>query len=227
MIKNNKYKMIISSFLILLPIILDIMIYDRLPDKIPIHWNIHGDVDGWGSPLMLIALPMFLFILHWICIFATAKDNSDKNQNKKVFGMVFWISPAISILTNCFIYATIFDIKIDVISVLFIIIGISFIAIGNYMPKCRQNRTIGIKIKWTLENEENWNRTHRLFGKISVIIGFLCIPSAFLPTSVSSYIIIAMLAVLVVVPMLYSYLYHRKQLRKGEQDENNRDKKSD
>jgi hypothetical protein len=96
-----------------------------------------------------------------------------------------------------------------------LLIGVVFIIIGNYMPKCRPNRTIGIKIKWTLANEENWERTHRLAGKVWVIAGVLCLPTALLPVTVFPYTMVSLLFVSVIVPLVYSYCLYRKHLREG------------
>ena len=96
-----------------------------------------------------------------------------------------------------------------------LLMGIVFIVIGNYLPKCKQNYTIGIKIKWTLENEENWNVTHRFAGKVWVIGGLLLMACGFLPAFIAPWVMVAAMIVLVVVPIVYSYRYHKKQVREG------------
>ena len=90
-----------------------------------------------------------------------------------------------------------------------------FVIIGNYLPKCKQNYTIGIRIKWTLENEENWNATHRIVGKLWVIGGILLIISVFLPDFMILWVMVMAIIVLVIIPVLYSYMYYKKQVRKG------------
>jgi len=83
-----------------------------------------------------------------------------------------------------------------------------FIVIGNYMPKCRQNYTMGIKLPWTLNDEENWNKTHRLAGKIWVAGGILIVISALLQCF---WICFAVFAVMLFVPFVYSWrLYSKK-----------------
>ena len=91
-----------------------------------------------------------------------------------------------------------------------------FILVGNYFPKIRQNRTMGIKVKWALENEENWNATHRFGGKVWVICGFACLLGALFPFSGAgtALMVISILSA-AAVPTLYSYLYYRRQLREG------------
>lgn len=89
-------------------------------------------------------------------------------------------------------------------------LGILFIFIGNYMPKTKQNSTLGIKIFWTLNNEENWNKTHRFAGKVWVIGGFVMVFSMFRPDLA----IIAML-VCVIIPIIYSYNIYKKHQKEG------------
>ena len=88
-----------------------------------------------------------------------------------------------------------------------IFIGLIFTVIGNYMPKCKQNYTIGIKIPWTLNNEENWNKTHRFAGFLWVVCGIAIMLTGFLG---NFWIFLPIALVMVIVPVIYSYVLHRK-----------------
>lgn len=216
MLKRNKGKMILSSVLILLPMLFGLILWDKLPESMPIHWGADGKADGFGSPLVAVLfIPLLLLALHWIGLWITAKDNGKNDQSKKVMGMVYWILPLISLFACGMMYAAAFGYTVHMSAYVVLLIGVVFILIGNYMPKCRPNRTIGIKIKWTLANEENWERTHRLAGKVWVITGVLCLPTALLPVTVFPYTMVALLFVSVIVPFVYSYCLYRKHLREG------------
>ncbi len=216
MIKQNKGKLLLSSLLILLPMLFGFCVRDSLPDQIATHWGLDGKPDGFSSPLTaILTLPLFLLLLHWIGILITFRDNRKNEQNKKILSMVFWIIPVISLSANGFMYAVALGKGWNVGTILSLLIGVTFILIGNYLPKCRQNRTIGIKIHWTLANEENWNATHRISGKVYVIIGVLCLAAAFLPGERIPWISLALILPAVLIPVLYSYIYYKKQLREG------------
>jgi uncharacterized membrane protein len=91
-----------------------------------------------------------------------------------------------------------------------LLIGLLFIIIGNYLPKARQNYTIGIRIPWTLANEENWNRTHRLAGYLWMICGVLMILlclTRLLPAPWT----VGLLLIMVLVPCGYSYWLHARK----------------
>ena len=45
------------------------------------------------------------------------------------------------------------------------------LALGNYLPRVRQNYTFGIKTPWALEDAENWRRTQRFGGVCFMVCG--------------------------------------------------------
>ena len=90
-----------------------------------------------------------------------------------------------------------------------LLIGLLMVIIGNWLPKCKQTYTLGIKLPWTLENEDNWNRTHRFAGPVWVVCGLvimLCslIGGAFL------WVMLAAFLVMIFAPTVYSYLLFKR-----------------
>jgi uncharacterized membrane protein len=108
------------------------------------------------------------------------------------------------------VYCNAMGVELDVLKIGFLVIGVLFLILGNYLPKCKHNYTIGIKIPWTLASEENWNATHRFAGKVWVAGSILLLICAFLPVAGTIWIAFCIMLVLVVLPTLYSYLYSRK-----------------
>ena len=214
--KQNKWKIIISSIVILLPILLGICLWDQLPAQMVTHWGIDGQADGMSSSAVFVFLsPCLLLLFYWLGLWITSKDKKNMDQNPKAFSMIFWIMPIISLFSNGIIYATAFGMEFNIAITLPIFMGILFIIIGNYLPKCKQNLTLGIKIKWTLENEENWNATHRFAGKIWVIGGLCILFFIFLPAEVMMPATVVVIFPMVLIPTIYSYLYAKKQHSAG------------
>lgn len=215
MLKNNKGKLIISSIITILPILFGLIFWDKLPETMTTHWGADGVADGHSGKLFsVVGLPLIMLALHLLIIVLM---NLDKNKEKapKLFGVMMWVIPAVSLLANGIMYAVAFDAE-PRFEMLFIpFLGLLFVVMGNYMPKCRQNNTMGIKIKWTLENEENWNATHRFAGKVWVIGGLMVMAGVFLPTKMAVSVMVISIFVLVIIPIIYSGLYHRKQVREG------------
>lgn len=216
MLREKKRTLILSSLLTLSPILIGLLLWSKLPEQLTTHWGGDGVADGWsGRPFAVFGLPLLMLATHWLCIFLTLRDPRNKNQNKKVFELILWIIPVISLFTCSMVYIAAFDSEFLPGMLTFSLLGVVFILIGNYMPKCRQNQYIGIKIKWTLENEENWNATHRVAGRLWVVIGFLCLFCGFLPLDLMPVVMVTLITVTVVVPTLYSWNYHKKHQGSG------------
>jgi uncharacterized membrane protein len=108
------------------------------------------------------------------------------------------------------VYAHALGMTLDVDTIALLLMGVMFLIIGNYMPKCKQNYTLGIKLPWTLNSEANWNATHRLAGRVWVIGGVLLLACVFLPENALAVAMQILLPVMVLIPVVYSYAYHKK-----------------
>lgn len=216
MIKNNKLKTLISSLIIFLPTLYGLTIWDKLPDEMVSHMGLSGEADALSpKALCVFGLPLVLLVLHLLSLWLSGKDPSNKNQNQKAMGVVFWVLPASSLFVSTLFYSAALQKEFNPMALVLGLLAFMFIFIGNYLPKCKQNATMGIKIKWTLENAENWNATHRFAGRIWFICGFLLLPCILLSEKAMPVILAAVITATVVVPTAYSYLYYRKQLRNG------------
>ena len=208
MIKKNLPKLIITSLITLIPIIIGLILWDKLPDQVPVHWNINGDVDGFATKAQAVfVMPLVLVAFHWICVLGTLLDPKKQNINDKMFTLVLWIIPVISLLCNSLVYATATGHTVNVEIIMPLFMGALFVVIGNYMPKCKQSYTLGIKLPWTLNDEENWNKTHRMAGFLWVIGGVVIMATAFLG---AFWILFVVLIPMVIVPFVYSYSLYKK-----------------
>lgn len=214
MIKKHLRTIIITSAITLIPMIAGVLLWNRLPEQIPTHFGISGEADGWSSkPFAVFALPLFMLAMHLICILATRADPKHNNISDKVFTVILYIVPAISLILCTMIYPVALgsDINVSLMAMLFV--GFVFVIIGNYLPKCKQSYTVGIKLPWTLDDSENWNKTHSLAGKLWVICGIIIIINAFLE---GPYMFLPVVAIMVLVPTLYSYMLYKKKKDKSE-----------
>ena len=214
----KSYKKVISLSLIvtLLPILVGLLLWNRLPDQLPYHWGIDGEVDGWAPKARSVFLtPCLLALGQLVLSFVTFADPKRRNIHRKPLLVVLWIIPVLSFFLNSAIYLVALGVRCDVPALILTLIGVLFIFIGNYLPKLRQNYTVGIKLPWTLADEDNWARTHRLGGKLFVACGLLTLVIAAVSGLIgdtASFIIFFVLTVIsVLVPSIYSYLlFHGK-----------------
>ncbi len=208
MIKKNLPKLIITSLIILIPIFIGLILWDKLPDQVPFHWDINGEVDDYATkPQAVFLMPIVLLAFHWVCVLGTSLDPKKQNISDKLFTLVLWIIPVISLLCNSMVFATALGHKVSVNIIMPLFMGALFVVIGNYLPKSKQSYTVGIKIPWTLNDEENWNKTHRMAGFLWVIGGVIIMATAFLGTFRLFFVV---LIPMVVVPFVYSYCIYKK-----------------
>lgn len=208
MIKKNLKVLIITSVVILLPILAGVILWNQLPEQMPTHWNAAGEVDGWsGKAFVVFGLPLILLAAQWLCMLGTAADPKKNNHPKKVLHLVLWIIPVLSVVLHAVTYATALGYAVPMEVVMPVLIGLVFTIIGNYMPKCKQNYTIGIKIPWTLNSEENWNRTHRFAGYLWTACGLAIMLIGFFG---GFWIFMIVTLLMVFAPIIYSYMLYRK-----------------
>lgn len=213
--KKYRGKLILTSVIILLPILAGVLLWNHLPDSVATHFTMEGTPNGWSSKgFTVFGIPLFLLACHLLCTFGTSMDPKRQNMSEKLFTLVLWICPVISIMMPIVIYGYALGYETSNGYYGTGILGVLFIIIGNYLPKCRQNYTMGIKIPWTLNDEENWNHTHRMAGFLWVVGGFVILANVFLQME---WLLFVVFAAMVIVPIVYSYLYYRKYGEKKEE----------
>ena len=209
MIKKYKWQLILTSVIILLPVLAGLILWDKLPEQMPTHFNSQGAADGYSSKAFAVfGLPGILLAVHWLCMLGTNADPKKKNIHTKFFAIILWTCPVISVLCNFAIYSYAMGGKIDISRIVFLLLAVVFIIIGNLMPKLKQSYTVGIKLPWTLNDPENWNATHRLAGKLWVIGGVLMLFGNFFG-GMAPFLIIT--ALMVLIPTIYSYILYIKK----------------
>ena len=213
--KNKKY-WLVTSLVTLLPILLGLALWNKLPDRIPTHFGIDGAADGWsGKGFAVFGLPLMWFAFHLIIWGVTRLDKQNRGHNEKVLNLVGLTFPVMSIVFSVFMFARALELELSLSMILFPLLGLLFIAMGNWMPKIKQNSTLGIKIKWTLYSEENWNKTHRFAGFVWVIGGVLFCLMGFTSEELLVFLLPLEVILLACVPTVYSWLLSKKQKREG------------
>ena len=127
--------------------VIGLLLWNRMPDTIATHFGTNNVPNGWSSKTMaVIGIPLFLAALQIFTAVLTFSDPKRQNIGPKMIRLVLWIIPVTSLIVCCSIYANAVGIAVDIGFVSNGIVGLLFILIGNYMPKCKQNYTTGIKV---------------------------------------------------------------------------------
>ena len=207
MLKQYRKTLIITTILILLPILAGIILWNRLPEQFPTHFNAAGEVDGYGSKAFgVFGLPLILVAFQWLCVVGSLKmDPKAENLQGKMFSLVLWIIPVLSVVMNALVYCTAMGMDMKVQIIVPLLVGLLLVIIGNWLPKCKPTWTLGIKLPWTLADEDNWNRTHRFAGPIWVAGGMVIMLCALIGGALL-WVMPAALAAMVLTPTVYSYL---------------------
>ena len=211
MLKANRKTLIITSIVTILPVLIGIICWNRLPDVMATHFGMNNEANGFSSKAFAVfGLPLVLLAVLWVGAFVTAHDPKRQNISPKMFSLMLWIAPVISLVAAATIYPVNLGYELDIAFFSELLLGLMFIIIGNYLPKARQNYTIGIKIPWTLANEENWNRTHRLAGYLWMICGILMIIIS-LTRFIPAEWLVGIFLIMVLVPCIYSFWLHAEK----------------
>jgi uncharacterized membrane protein len=197
----------------ILPLLYLGSVWNSLPETVPIHWNLEGDIDNWGSKYTLIGLVFLMPILTYILMLVVPKIDPKKRieaMGGKYDQFKFILVAFMSVLSIFIIYVT-KNQQLSSPAIIFVLVGVLYISLGNYFKVLKQNYFIGIKTPWTLENEEVWKLTHLYAGKMWVIGGLLVVVlSLIVPEEINFYFFITITAIISIVPIVYSYLIYKK-----------------
>lgn len=208
-IKNPIYKTVLM--LSVISILITLYLYPMLPNEIPIHFNISGEVDDYGPrtfALFTAVLPLISLIFFRFLPRLDPKGENYKFHTKAynvfiLFMMLFFI-----VLHWITLFSAL-GIPVPINKVVPIGMGVLFIILGNYMPQIRQNYTYGIKLPWTLSDENNWRATHRMGGYFYIVSGILFILSSVVTVPFVQ-VCVAFATIFIFIPMVYSYIYFKK-----------------
>ena len=215
--KFNLRKEIPSLVLFILNITASIYFYLNFPAKVPTHWNFQGQIDGWSDKTFGAFFFPVLYIFMYL-LFTALPHIDPKKEQYQQFEKTYSIfkNLILAFLTIVFLLTGLAGLgyQIPIGTIVPILVGLLFIIIGNYMGKIKSNWLMGMRTPWTLSNEEVWNKTSRLSGKLMVISGIIMMLCSIIP---ANYIIFAFLiAVLIptIVPTIYSYWLYNKLTQK-------------
>lgn len=208
--KSRRTEAILTVVICLLPIVAGAILYSKLPEQVPTHFGADGQANGWSSRAFAVfGLPGLMALIQVVLLFALRTDPKKQNMNAVLRTVSVWTCPVLSVIMYAIIMGNAMGHRMHIETVVPLLVGLLFILIGNYLPKTKQSYTMGIKLPWTLHSEENWNRTHRLAGFIWVAGGILMVLLTLLHLW-QVWLMLVLIAVLVLVPTVYSYLLYKK-----------------
>lgn len=186
--------------------------WPQLPDRLPIHWNIHGEVDGWGNKFMgLLFVPLIVLGIYALMFVLPRFDPGKANYQsfQKVYGIIRLAIVAYMSAVYAAMLVAAFGHNVNMTSVILPLVGILFIVLGNFLSKIRPNWFVGVRTPWTLSSQLSWDKTHRLAGRLFIVMGLLFVPVALLQTMWSLVAVLICDGLCLVWIVIYSYLVFR------------------
>jgi len=210
MIRQHKKMVVLTSVVTLLPIVIGLLLWKQLPDSVATHFGADNQPDGYQSKVFAVfGLPFIILAVHFICVVVTNIDPKAKNISKKVFRVVLWICPLVSLCVCNAIYVYSLGYQFHIEFVCNLLIGVLYLILGNFIPKIKPNYTIGFRVPWALCDSDNWYHTHRFGGKCMVIGGIVLIATSLFQ---NIWILLVLAVIPCILPAIYSYLYYRKTI---------------
>jgi len=195
-----------------------ILAWPQLPERIPLHWNVHGEVDGWGPRGLMTVLGPGAMLAE-LAIFALLPVLSPKRFALESFTPTYLRIMLAAILLAGYITAVLLFAgltgHVDVSAALLGGVSVLLVFIGNLMGKVRRNFFIGIRTPWTLASERVWYATHRLAGKTIVATGIASFAAALWGGLAGTLAWIALVLAGVLVPVAYSFVHYKALERDG------------
>ncbi|MGE5544031.1 MAG: SdpI family protein [Bacillota bacterium] len=187
--------------------------YPHLPEQVPSHWNLKGEIDSytsrtWGAFLMPLLVPALYLMMILLPVIDPRRDNYVRFQD--AYRLMRW--SLILFLGGLYVLTMLFSLGYNINVSLIVKAGVSLLltVIGNFMGQFRHNYFVGIKTPWTLASEEVWHQTHRLGGRVWVLGGLVCLAMSPINYPWANYLYFVSIMVMALLPMVYSYLLYRR-----------------
>lgn len=213
-------KRLTTWILAFVPIIVTMAVLPVLPDEIPAHYGFDGNVTRFGSKYELLILPVITIGMFFFWLLLEKHLMKDKEKGTHNSKGISWINLVmtfiLTVLTVLFLYLAYIGAEnindYEYQKIVAITLSISWITIGNVLPKLKQNRLVGIRTPWTLASENNWHKTHNMGGKVLVMTGItsglLCL--FIFSGEVGIWVSLGSSIAMLILIVIYSYLVYKR-----------------
>ena len=210
-----------------------------MPDTVPVHFDIHGVADRWGSKYEMLVMPgcMLAMLAFWLGVDASykkkietsfdEKEIADANSNLKVIKITSIITSLMfAVINGLTLYASYSQLEgssvkeIDILKMLSIVMGIFFIILGNFMPKAKNNPNLGFRLTWTRFNDKTWRKSNLIGGIAMIIQGVIMVLGGILFNGTVAMIIMLVTLVIVLTAIsIYAYVVYANERDKSNDQE--------
>lgn len=208
---NNNITLFVTSIICLIPVIFAMLVFNKLPPQIPIHFDNSGVADNYlPKTIAVFGLPVLMVMINLYIHFRLNNDPKVENASSTLKQLAKWDAPIISVIFIPISVVRALGAELPITMIATALAGVVIVICGNYLPKCRQNYTVGIKLPWTLHSETNWNKTHRFAGYLWVAGGLIILVNSFFSFWNGHLVVMGLL---ILAPILYSIIEYKKETK--------------
>jgi len=214
-----------------IPAIVTAVVLKIMPEQVPMHYDMSGNIDRWGSkyenfifPVIIIGMTLFwcAFLAYFKKQVASAKKEKDRVEAENNGKLIYIVAVGMAVMFGCMHYMFLYmayveatvgmeKASLDSQMIINIMMALFMIVIGNMLPKAKPNAAVGIRTVWSMHNDLTWSKSNRFGGIAMVIAGALIIIEAIVIGGLAStFVMLGILMVYMVVVMVYSYKVYEK-----------------
>ncbi|MEJ8756266.1 SdpI family protein [Pontibacter sp. H259] len=212
--QRNTFLELLIWALMLVPLAYLFIVWQQLPDRVPIHFNYKGEADDWGSKTFLAGLIVFMTAGINLLLLAIPRiDPKDKiaHMGSKYHQSRLLLAFFMAALSVFIVYSAKTG-SLESSNFVNVLVGALFISFGNYFQAIKPNYFLGIRTPWTLESETVWRKTHRLGGRLWIVGGaIMCLSALFHNPEIRMLFFLGTAAIVVAIPVIYSFILSRRE----------------
>ena len=230
---------LINIIILVVTLVITFVVLSIMPDTVPVHFDIHGVADRWGSKYEMLVMPgcMLAMLAFWLGVDASykkkieasfdEKEVAEAKSNLKVMQITSIITSLMfAVINGLTLYASYSQLEgssvkeIDILKMLSIVMGIFFIILGNFMPKAKNNPNLGFRLTWTRFNDSTWRKSNLIGGIAMIIQGVIMVLGGILFNgTVAMIIMLVTLAVVLPAISIYAYVVYANERDKSNDQE--------
>ncbi|MSS78048.1 DUF1648 domain-containing protein [Anaerococcus sp. WCA-380-WT-2B] len=213
--KENRKNLLLSFILFLISIILAIIYYDRLPVRIPVHYDFDWQVDIYAKKINALLFIVIFMVLVYLALYFILTLDPKRNEHDESYKHIsLLIIPILNLLIIGLTIRKTFDPSLNVGRIIVAVIAV-FIAIsGVFMPRIKRNYTLGIRTPWALENDYVWKKTQKLSGLLLFINGVFSLIILGFSVKIAFILLTSLFILTIIVSFIYSYLIYNNLANK-------------
>lgn len=211
-----KAKKILYILLMLLPLAVTLLALPILPDQIPAHYDFNNQVTRWGSKYEMLVMPALTIVVGIFMLWmakVTRKQEGEGENNYKICVFAGMLGMGVfTAMTVYFLYAAFIRVEnlntlpLNLDSLLWTLLGLMLILLGNVMPKAKKNSLLGLRTKWSMSSDEAWKKSQRFGGIAAIVSGAAMLLMSFLTKGMTCTLIcLCILTAMVILDTVYSY----------------------